>query len=376
MKNIYFITAISLASLLVSGCGDDRSGGVYHKSKSAPIKKGFITETFDGKKMIENNFVYIPGGFDVDNDGVNEGGFWLAKYEARESNTSKGIADTSKVVNIQSFISKNFRVYNPKTTHFDAKINSNSGYTNAPASNIENIKPIKVTFNTTGKVVRNISPLEAVISLQNSQIIGTYNIALPTEKQWMHVVKLVINNKENWTGGEVGKGQLFQGNRNGIPNKRTLVIANSLLGDDDNVPKDYKVNVSDLSGGVAEWTSGMIQFQNRFLTGDSGKREYANINSIPTWWKPILNGHKSSLGSIEGVGQYNDGTNLNGANDTIIVKSDATQGFVDNYAVIARGGSNSLDDKTLVGISASNLNYGVGYQGPTVGFRAATRYLY
>jgi hypothetical protein len=375
MKSIYFIAAVTVASLFISGCGDDRSGGEYHKSKSGP-KKGWIYDSYMGKKMVEKNFVYIPGGFDVDGDGINESGFWLSKFEAKESNATDRNIDTSNVTDVQEFISKNFKVYSSTSKYFDKILPLNSGYTNSPASTIDTLKATKVMFTEGGKTVNQVSPLEAAISLKYSQIVGGYDISLPSEKEWMQVVKLVINNKENWISKEVGKGQLYQGLRSGTPNRRTFVIENNILGDDDNVPKDYKVEVYDLSGGVAEWTSGMVHINDRFLTGDSGKKEFNEINSIPNWWKPILKSQTTSLGQMEGAGQYHDGSALAGANDTLAVSSDGLKGDVDNYAVVARGGSSSLDDKTLVGIGAAKLNYGVGYQGPTVGFRAASDYVY
>ncbi len=374
MKSIYFIVTVAIISLFITGCGDDRSHGIDKLTKSG-IEQSWIYESGQGNIMVENNFVYIPGGFDVDGDGLTESGFWLSVYEAKEDNTTSKNIDLSDITNIQNFIRENFWVYNPNDEYkrFNKSLPLDNGYTNSPASDLS---ISQVIFNDTGKTVRNISPLESAISLKSSQIEGGYEILLPSEKQWMHLVKLVINNPKNWTSKELGKGQLYQGDRDGTDNRRTFVIENSILGEDSNVPKDYAVDVYDLSGGVAEWTSGMVAIGDRFLTGDSGKNEYNAINNIPSWWKPILEGQSASLGQMEGAGQYHDGSSLAGTTDTIIVNSDGTKGNVDDYAVVARGGSNSIDDKTLVGISAAKLDYGVGFQDPTVGFRASTAYLY
>ncbi len=376
MKSIYFIVTVTMASLFVSGCGEDRSHGTNLSEFGE--KTSWIYNSDQGKIMVENNFVYIPGGFDVDGDGVEEGGFWLAKYEAKDDNTSDEVIDVSGITNVENFIAKNFQVFDPTSQYkkFDKTVSQDSGYTMNSASEIVGLSTSKVIFNESGESVKNVSPLEAVISLQNSQINNGYEILLPSEKQWMHLVKLITNNPENWTGKEVGKGKLFQGNKYGIDDRNTFVIENSILGEDSYVPKDYQVNVSDLSGGVAEWTSGMVAIEDRFLTGDSGKQEYNDINSIPVWWKPILKDQTISLGSIEGAGQYHDGSAIAGTNDSLVINADGTKGDVDNYAVVARGGSNSIDDNTLVGIGAAKLNYGIGYQGPTVGFRAASDYLY
>jgi len=375
MKRIYYIVTVAIFTLFVSGCGEDRSHGSDNLDESGK-KTSWIYDSDQGKLMVENNFVYIPGGFDVDGDGVKEGGFWISKYEAKDDNTTDKTIDVSDITNIQNFLAENFQVFNANSKMFDKSLTQDSGYSISSASDIVGLSASKIIFNETGDIVRNISPLEAVISLQSSQIDGGYEILLPSEKQWMHLVKLITNNPENWTGKEIGKGKLFQGNRYTMSDRRTFVIENSILGEDQYVPKDYKVDVYDLSGGVAEWTSGMIAIEDRFLTGDSGKQEYNDINSIPSWWKPILKDQTISLGSIEGAGQYHDGSAIAGTNDSLVVNADGTKGDVDDYAVVARGGSNSVDDNTLVGIGAAKLNYGAGYQGPTVGFRAASDYLY
>lgn len=377
MKSIVYIASVAIASLFVSGCGEDRSQEIINNLSESGAKTSWIYDSEKGKIMVENNFVYIPGGFDVDGDGLNESGFWLAKYEAKDDNTTDKDIDVSNITNVQDFIEQSFQVYNPASQYkiFDSSP-LDSGYTNGPASGIVGLSASKVLFNENGKTVKSISPLESVIALKSSQIEGGYEIMLPSEKQWMHLVKLVINNPKNWTSEEVGKGQLYQGDRDGTDNRRTFAIENSILGEDSFVPKDYAVDVYDLSGGVAEWTSGMVRIGDRFLTGDSGKQEYNAINNIPLWWKPILEGQSASLGQMEGAGQYHDGSSLAGTTDTISVNANGTTGNVDNYAVVARGGSNSIDDKTLVGISAAKLDYGVGFQDPTVGFRAASEYLY
>jgi len=377
MKSIYYLVAVVIASIFTSGCGDDRSHGTYELSTRGKATQ-WIYDTPRGEVMVEKNFVYIPGGFDADDDGLNDGGFWLAKYEAKDDNTTNLAIDTSNINNVQTLLEKYFRVYdkNGKYKKFNARLSPSSGFTTTGVSSIEGLDVSRVIFTEKGKTVKSVSPLEAVISLQNSQIKAGYGILLPSQKQWMHLVKLVINNPKNWTGKEVGKGKLYQGNKYGTHDRRSFVIENSLLGVDKYVPKNYQVDVYDLSGSVAEWTSGMVKKEDRFLTGDSGRVEYQDVNNAPLWWKPILKNQQYSLSSMEGAGLYHDGFSRAGTNDTLKVKSSGETGNVDDYAVIARGGSNSIDDKTLVGISASKLSYGVGYKGPTVGFRAASDYLY
>ena len=91
MKRYFNLSVLAAAAVLYTGCGEDRST-LYDGSGNAIGGSGhkveWIYNTREGKEMVANNFVYIPGGFDVDGDGIEEGGFWLAKYEARESNVS------------------------------------------------------------------------------------------------------------------------------------------------------------------------------------------------------------------------------------------------------------------------------------------------
>ncbi len=375
MKNIYYITSLVIVLLFANGCGEDRSHGVTELSESG-TNTSWIYESDQGKLMLENNFVYIPGGFDVDGDGVEEGGFWLSVFEAKEDNTTDETVSINSTINIQDLISENFQVYNAagRYNKFDKSLPLDSGYLTDLDSKATGLNALNVFFNESGKIVNNLSPVEAVISLQSSQIDGGYAILLPTEKQWMHLEQLIINNPENWTGNVVGAGKLYQGDINGTSNRRTFVIENSILGEDTYVPKNYKVNVYDLSGGVAEWTSGMIAIEDRFIEANSGEKEYSELSSAPSWWKPILD-DKTILNSIHGVGKFHDTASRVGANDILAI-SNMDTGYVDNFSAIARGGSNSFNDEFLVGIGAVRLGYGLGFKEHTIGFRAASDYLY
>lgn len=377
MRKMFYILFAAVA-LFVSGCGEDRSHGVFNLSPQGE-KLPWIYESDKGQKMVENNFIYIPGGFDVDGDDEIDGGFWLAKYEAREDNNKTFDAiNVNNLDGIDELLRENFKVYNPDSEYqkFDKFLPANSGYSQNLVSTIEKSLYLpRVIFNDKSEteIIKSISPLEAVISLQNSQVQGGSKIALPTEKQWMHLVQLVVNNPKNWVSHQVGVGKLYQGSRDGAKG-REFVFENSLLGDDELVPPDYSRVAYDLAGSVSEWTSGMVYKGDRFLTGNSLKNEYQTLNNAPQWWKPILK-DGAILISTQGAGQYHDGSSLDGANNTLFIKIDKTlAGDVDNYAVVARGGSSSDDDSTLVGIGAAKLNYGAGYKGPTVGFRAASGY--
>ncbi len=375
--NRYINLSILVAGLLVfSGCGEDRST-LYDSNgnKIAPSGKKvqWIYDTADGREMVANNYVYIPGGFDVDGDGFEESGFWLAKYEARETNETLSAFNMGTVFEA---IRNNFLIYNPQTKRFDKQLDINSSaYPSKALSSIFDFHVNRVRFTDEGNATGSYSPIEAALAMKYSQVEESqWRVSLPSEKQWMQVVQLVINNKANWTTGEVGKGRLFYGKRDNGTDRRYFVIENSILGYDPHVPDDYSVHVYDLSGNLAEWTKGMFVIEDRFLGGAAGMVEYNTLGTdAPKWWMPILKGEELPLHSIYGAGKYFDGSNTSGATDTLNLTG--VTGDVDPYAVVARGGSSARGDHELTGISAAKLDYGPGFKDPAIGFRGASVYV-
>ena len=377
MKKIFSFSVV-VAALVFSGCGEDRStlyDGNGQKITPSGKRISWIYDTPEGQRMIANNYVYIPGGFDVDGDGIEESGFWLAKYEARESNETLSV---NIMDNLSDIIRDHFLIYNPSAAsqRFDRQLDINTTlYANTRVDQIEGFHVGRVYFTDEGDAAQSFSPVEAVVAMELSQVEKTpWHLSLPTEKQWMQVVQLVINNKENWTGGEVRKGKLYQGKGYSETDRRYFVIANNLLGNDPHVPSNYTTTVFDLSGNLAEWTRGMVAIDDRFLGGAAGLQEYTAIESTaPKWWLPILRGETSPLHSIYGAGMYYDGATTSGATDTLPITGNF--GDVDPYAVVARGGSFAKGDSDLLGVSAAKLNYGPGFKDPTIGFRGASGYV-
>lgn len=369
------IAAACFTAVLLAGCGGDRST-LYDsegKKSSAPATPVWIYQTEDGKKMIDGNFVYIPGGFDVDDDGINESGFWLAKFEAKESNVT---IPTAGLGNVDSLIRNHFLIYNRASRRFDTQLPENSTiYQAKPVSEILGFQAKTLSFGPDGNATGSYSAIEAIVALEHSQIDGAkWHISLPTEKQWMQVEKLIINNKENWISQKLGDGALYRGVRYDASDRRYFVVQNGILGKDPNVPDDYAVRLYDLSGNLAEWTRGMVAIDDRFLGGNSGEVEYTHLGAeTPKWWLPIIQGEIFPLSSVNGVGKYYDGSNLGGTSDTLNITG--STGFVDGYAVVARGGSRARGDKTLTGIGAVKLEYGPGFKDPSIGFRGASAYV-
>ena len=379
-KSGILISLVSAIALLFVGCGEDRTkpansgalllgahggGGVDIVSK--------IYESDKGKRMVSNNFVYIPGGFDVDGDGEDESGFWISKYEATEV---MGDINSSLLSNnnVNLFLSDNFKVYDPNLKNFSAKLDVNSSYLKIPLSDVAQLQVTRVGFSPIVAPIKNMSALEAALSLKGSQINGGEEIGLPSNKQWMQLVQLVVNNPLNWIDGVIGDGKLYQGKKYIGSDSREFTISNNILGIDKNVELDYSVKVSDLSGNLSEWTNGLIAKEDRFVNGGSGILDFESVNNMPTWLKPFVKDLNLTVGSEVGAGQYHDGFAIAGANDTLEI-SKHTFGDVDDYSSVARGGSSSIDDRSLVGIGAMKLTYGPGYKGPTVGFRASSKYI-
>ena len=369
------IATIAIVASMLIGCGGDRSTryDATGKKIGGGHKQAWITDSDDGMAMIAHNFVYIPGGFDVDGDGRNESGFWLAKYEARETNSSIATANLGSVPDL---IRSSFLIYDPQSGYFDRQLPADSAaYQNKPLSDILGFRAHRVYFGADENATGGYSAIEAVVALAHSQIEGVqWDIGLPSEKQWMQVVKLAINNPANWSGGKVGEGKLYQGVRHDGTDRRYLVISNGIMGKDTHVPDDYSVRVYDLSGNLAEWTTGMFAIDDRFNGGDGGKAEYTQLgNNVPKWWLPIVEGASSPLAAIYGAGAYYDGSTTSGAVDTLDITGQT--GSVDPYAVVARGGSAARGDQSLTGVGAAKLDFGPGYKDPSIGFRGATEYI-
>ncbi len=376
MNRYISFSLLIIGMILCNGCGEDRST-LYdsngHKISLHGETLKWIYETREGRNMIAHNYVYIPGGFDVDGDGVDESGFWLARYEATESNET---ISPLNMGTIREAIRSNFLIFNPHTKQFDRQLDINdSHYLTSGLASVPELHVNRVIFREESNATGSYSPLEAAMAMVFSQIEDVpWRVSLPSDKQWMQIVKLVINNKENWTSGKVGEGRLYRGERYDSTDRRYFVIANNILGNDTHVPEDYHTRVYDLSGGHAEWTKGMFAVGDRFLGGNAGLNEYTVLgNNAPKWWMPILEGEEQPLHSIYGAGMYFDGANTSGATDTLNLIG--VTGDVDPFTVVARGGSFARGDKTLTGISAAKLSYGPGFKDPSIGFRGASEYV-
>ena len=303
-----------------------------------------IVDTVNGGILTSHGYSYIPGGFDVDGDGINEGGFWISRYQARIS----GIQIDSEIVisdigNVNQYLSKNFKVLN---------------------KNIEVLSYNEANLKETGVVAGSelIFDEESVAGIERVSHFTPYlaqfclskytlkdsngtaldiNITMPTHKQYMHVkmlldADLVTPNKD----GLLGDGRH---------------IRNGILGIDPNVPLfEYNLIIDEFGEDLKEYVRNLVQLRNTVQTS-TFVDTFNFVDDVPSWW---------------GADSTKFKTFDSGANST----QDLGNGIgpeKDSYAVVVRGGS--ILDVTQ-GVSGA-LTDDSG-QSNGISFRAATDYLY
>ena len=392
--------------------------------------------------LLAANFVLVPGGWDVDGDGVIEPAFYLATYEAKS--TGIGVTD---VATLPDVIAGSI-VYNATSKRVtDRLCNNASGGTGAAAGSSDGAGACRgnryslastslatpsavntVEFAAVGLPYAGLTWMQARLALRESPVDaaaaagGPYAIDLPTEAQSQQVVRLAINQAQNWTSGAVGTGVLFQGHTDNTPaaalavtdaadpysgtgnsvasgpaQRRTLRLANGVMARDFTLPLSHAVVVWDFSGNLAEWTRGVIAATHntsttagraggdRFANGLSELENYTGTNvsgpagdiaSMPAWWKPKLK-DDTVLGTAHGAGTYHDGfsgsdVDGDGKSDGAFTNSNYGYGassYVDGYAAVLRGGH--FGAGSSAGAAAADVQNGLGRSLPQVGFRAS-----
>jgi len=282
-------------------------------------------------------YAYIPGGFDVDGDGIKETGFWMSRYQARRK-PEGDIISTDEVIDnvgiVNQYISKNFKVVNR-----NVQLLSYSESTLEPTSVLAGAELLFDEHGITGNDrISNFTPYLAQVCITSHRLVkvdGTVldlNVTIPSHKQYMQVKKLLeadLNNK--------GDGRH---------------IRNGLLGIDPTIPLfDYTIVIDEFGETKKEYVRNIVQL--RDVQEGSNENLFNFKRDVPDWWEADEN---KFLYSVDGASSTQDlGFGIG------LIK--------DPYAVIVRGGS--ILDLTL-GASGANTDGDKDTTG--VGFRAATPY--
>jgi len=313
-------------------------GDPRDKDKVCPYE----TETVVGNALIDNGYAYIPGGFDVDGDGVDEGGFWISRYQAR-ANKDELISSEliiSIIGNVNKYVSKKFIVENRKIAI--------TAYKESALSETEVVAGFQLIFkeeDVFGKDrISSFTPYLAEACLSQFKLLDInntpldVNITLPTHKQYVHVKMLLDADKAN--GGD-GRH-----------------IRNGLLGVDPNVPLVIDELVIDEFGITRkEFLRNLIQLRETHITERVSIFSLADFSEEKfKWWE--VDSSKALLSQTAGASSTQD---IGAGIDT-----DA-----DPYAVVARGGELIDLRYGISGISKDSDGQTNG-----IGFRAATDYLY
>jgi len=277
----------------------------------------YITETCEAISMA--GAVYIPGGFDVDEDGVNESGFWFTPYPA--SSTGKQL-ESANYENFSNRINEQFNVLNGTSLSYrtDTIFHSNPIFEPryveqgpSASSYLSNLYGMDLPTS-----IASLNVPDCVVDETTS-----YGVTVPSNKQYIHILKLL----EAYPSDNV-------------------TIKNGLLGIDPNVPMDHEVKVHYM-GDFKEYTSDIA-----ILNG------FSYASDMPAYWD-VRNDNE-----VTNSEDLNKGKFL--ANTSVDVGFDAP-GFRDPYAIVVRQGL-SIDLTVGIGNGDTTANQ-------EILFRMATPYL-
>lgn len=324
---IIFLTLIILILTTLINL-ETNNNNTYNKTynNSSEIMQNLENNQSKINNICPKNYIAIPGGFDVDEDGINESLFCVMKYEAKKDN--------------------NIAISIPKQ-----------------------------------KPWVNISQNEAREKCEN---LGK-GYSLITNKQWIQIAKIAVYTDENWLSNTVGKGALFRGHSDEMPyhtleasfddndgyyntdvniddyQKRIFIIKNGILGNDSNLDKNYTTIIWDFAGNIWEWNNDTIDCSNGYpceempeLFGESRNYELPKLTNPGSYFKTIeLLRPNDEWSSEENIGRvYLDG-------DEPIPK--------DSKHGLARGGI--WYDKDDAGLFTAYLGVSPNFSKYTIGFR-------
>lgn len=243
------------------------------------------------------NYVLVPG-----NATLGTTDFCVMKYEAKawHDANANGVIDAGEV---------------------DADGCGEAGCTTGNWAPIPTYKPVS---QAAGLPWRRIDQNQARIACDALNSGGATNFALISNPEWMTIARDIENQDENWTGGAVGFGLIFQGN-NGSN------TASSYNGSDPEggAGRDAKAmhvlsngeEIWDISGNVWEWVDWNITPSKKAYYSADGSpqsawREFTLLDTLiglademfPNSWQPT----NPLFNSTRGTGQYYAGSNASG----------------------------------------------------------------
>jgi hypothetical protein len=309
----------------------------------------FETETPEGEALEEAGYTYVPGGFDVDGDGINESGFWMSRYQARKSGviiTSEDVIATTG--NINKYISSKFEVLNRNIqvlSYDERKLNE----TEVKAGEEVLLKEEDIA----GKErITKFTPYLAEVCLSKTKFKDAdgnelkLQVRLPTNKQYVQVMMLLEADLNQTLvdslGLKLGDGRHVRngmlGIDPGLPLRGYSVIMDEFGTDrDGKVTKEFVRNLIQLR----EHQTGEIIFTAEDLKDDTYK-----------WWK--VDYEKSKNHVVFGAASGQDIGHGEGPN-------------ADIYGVISR--AREIFDVRISVTGTESSGPGLG-----IGFRAATPY--
>ncbi len=310
-----------------------------------------IDSTPEGEALASYGYIFIPGAFDVDGDGVDEGGFWAATYQA----TAVGIKILNTEVkstmgtNFNAFVADNFSLLNSSSQiegFFEGEFPLNDDAEQLTFKEGEILDATtKVRKSSMPRYV-GMTPYMAMVSIKHVKFRDTDSkdlgvaIDMLSNKQYTHIQQLLTKDKE--VNGENNDAY--------VP-----TVRNGLLGVDIHVPiVNYEIKMKEFGKDYLEFVSDALHMYS------ADGVVFNEATDIEPWW------------GIEEKDFPTTGTNSR--DELRDIDGDGTiEGIVSGdggyYAIMARGGL-LLNLKEGV-IGGKKIATGEG-----IGFRAATPYLY
>ena len=311
----------------------------------------YATNSTRGISLVSTGFVYIPGGFDVDGDGINETGFWTSSYHARgkKDEIIEPEFVNEAVGKFNTYIQKHFFMINATDNISETIHGYSDEFLSETLDTVPASKALEFSTNINPAEKKRLSglvPVIATVALSKYDVKDSENnslnlsLGLPSLKQYAQIQQLLEADKKNGGNGST--------------------IRNSLLGIDKNVPLiDYITVVHEFGEGYKEFLSSIMQMKEGYIVLCTG---------CP-WVKPWMGITKDRLIKNPNETQQ-DGSLVAKGTDSKLDVGMGVGPTKDDYGVLVRAGE--LLDLTI-GVTGGISDASGTHDG--IGFRAASQYL-